>query len=125
MGLALLMPMSVKLWMCTRCLHAEDNPQAWCAQFKSRVCQHLDISAHSPLSVVTDKLIAASPQAEPGRLRALANSLDGAIYGGNSLDFPAWKRELSQQLRPRLLRRRQSQRRHTKTLLPALNPRSA
>ncbi len=122
MGLALLMPMSVKLWMCTRCLHAEDNPQAWCAQFKSRVCQHLDISAHSPLSVVTDKLIAASPQAEPGRLRALANSLDGAIYGGNSLDFPAWKQELVQQMHPRLLFWRKPKTRHTRNTLPALNP---
>ncbi len=122
MGLALLMPTSIKLWMCTRCLHAEDDPQAWCTQFKSRACQHLDISTHSPLSVVTEKIIAASPQAEPGRLRALANSLDGAIYGGNSLDFRAWKQELVQQLHPRLLFWRKSKTRHTKNTLPALNP---
>ena len=125
MGLAVAMPGSIKLWMCTRCLQAEDSPDAWCTQFKSRVCQHLDIAMHSSLTHVTEKIISTSPQADPARLRALAHSLDAAIYGGNALDFPAWKRELSQQLRPRLLRRRQSQRRHTKTLLPALNPRSA
>jgi hypothetical protein len=125
MGLALVMPRSIKLWMCTRCLRAEDSPDAWCTQFKSRVCQHLDIAAHSSLTQVAEKIIAASPQAEPARLRALAHSLDGAIYGGNALDFPAWKRELMQQLRPRLLRRRQSHDRQSKTLLPALNPRSA
>ena len=125
MGLALAMPRSIKLWMCTRCLQAEDSPDAWCTQFKSRVCQHLNIATHSSLSHVAEKIIAASPQADPARLRALAHSLDGAIYGGIALDFPAWKRELAQQLRPRLLRRRQSQHRHTKTLLPALNPRSA
>jgi hypothetical protein len=125
MGLALLMPGSIKLWMCTRCLHAEDNPEAWCTQFKSRVCQHLDITAHSSLTHIAEKIIAASPQAEPVRLRALAHSLDGAIYGGSSLDFPAWKRELTQQLRPRLRRRRRSQTRRTKAMLPALNPRSA
>jgi hypothetical protein len=122
MGLAVLMPTSIKLWMCSRCLHAEDDPQAWCTQFKSRVCQHLGISTQAPLSVVTEKIIAASPQAEPGRLRALANSLDGAIYGGNSLDFPVWKQELVQQLHPRLLFWRKSKTRRTKNSLPALNP---
>ena len=125
MGLALLMPRSVKLWMCTRCLHAESDPDAWCAEFKSRVCQHLNISQHSSLTHITEEIIAVSPQAEPTRLRDLAHSLDGAIYGGNVLDFQAWKRELTHQLRPGLLRRGQSQTRRTKSSLPALNPRAA
>ena len=125
MGLAVLTPGSVKLWMCTRCLLAEDNPEAWCTDFKNRVCQHLNISTHSPLTDIAEKIIVASPQAEPTRLRALAHSLDGAIYGGSALDFPAWKRELTHQLRPRLLRRRRSRSRRTKATLPALNPHSA
>ena len=125
MGLALLMPRSIKLWLCTRCLHAESDPDTWCAEFKSRVCQHLNISQHSSLTHITEEIIAVSPQAEPTRLRALAHSLDGAIYGGNTLDFQAWKRELTQQLRPGLLRRGQSQASRTKSSLPALNPRAA
>jgi hypothetical protein len=125
MGVAMLMPRSIKLWMCTRCLLTEDNPEAWCTQFKSRVCQQLDINAHTSLTLIAEKIIATSPQAEPARLRALAHSLDGAIYGGSSLDFPAWKQELTQQLRPRLLRRRRSHTRRMKATLPALNPRSA
>lgn len=124
MGVALLMPRSIKLWMCTRCLRTEDNPEAWCTQFKSRVCQHLDISRHSSLTDIAEKIIATSPQAEPERVRALAHSLDGAIYGGSSLDFPSWKRELTLQLRPRLLRLRRSQTRRTRAMLPVLNPRS-
>jgi len=124
MGLAMLMPGSIKLWMCTRCLRTEDNPDAWCAEFKSRVCQHLNISQHSSLTHITEEIIAVSPQAEPTRLRALAHSLDGAIYGGSSLDFPAWKRELVHQLRPRMLRRRRWKPRHERSLLPSLNPRS-
>ena len=124
MGLALLLPGSVKLWMCTRCLHAEDNPDTWCVEFKSRVCQHLNISKHASFTQITEEIIAASPQAEPARLRTLAQSLDGAIYGGSSLDFPAWKRELVHQLRPRMLRRRRWKPRHERSLLPALNPRS-
>ena len=122
MGLALLMPRSIKLWMCTRCLHAEDNPDTWCAEFKSRVCQHLNISKHASFTQITEEIIAASPQAEPARLRDLAHSLDGAVYGGSSLDFPAWKRELVHQLRPRMLRRRRWKPRHAESLLPALNP---
>jgi hypothetical protein len=121
----MLMPRSIKLWMCTRCLLTEDNPEAWCTQFKSRVCQQLDINAHTSLTLIAEKIIATSPQAEPARLRALAHSLDGAIYGGSSLDFPAWKQELTQQLRPRLRRRRRSHTRRMKATLPALNPRSA
>jgi hypothetical protein len=124
MGLALLMPRSIKLWMCTRCLHAEDNPDTWCAEFKSRVCQHLNISQHASLTHITEEIIAASPQVEPARLRAMAHSLDGAIYGGSSLDFQAWKRELVHQLRPRMLRRRRWKPRHAKSLLPSLNPRN-
>ncbi len=124
-GLALLMPRSVKLWMCTRCLHDEDDPNTWCTEFKSRICDHLGIPAHTPLSHIAEKVIAVSPQAEPARLRALVHSLDGAIYGGSSLDFPVWKQELAQQLRPQLLRRRPSRRRRRKAMLPELNPHSA
>ena len=124
MGLAVLMPRSIKLWICTRCLHAEGDPDAWCTEFKSRMCEHLNLPVHTPLTHIAEKIIAANPQAEPSRVRALVHSLEGAIYGGSSLDFPVWKRELTQQLRPHLLRRRRSKIRQKKATLPALNPRS-
>jgi hypothetical protein len=124
MGFAQLMPRSIKLWMCTRCLDAEDNPDTWCIEFKGRVCQYLNISEHAPLTRIAEQIIVVNPQAEPARLRALAHSLDGAIYGGSSLDFIAWKREFVHQMRPHLLRRRRSSRR-MKSTLPALNPRVA
>jgi hypothetical protein len=125
MGFALLMPRSIKLWMCTRCLDAEDNPDVWCTEFKSRICQHLNISEHAPLARIAEQIIVVNPQAEPARLRALAHSLDGAIYGGSSLDFTVWKREFVQQMRPHPLRRRRACTRNTKAMLPALNPRVA
>jgi hypothetical protein len=125
MGLAVLMPRPVRLWMCTRCLEAEDNPDVWCTEFKSRVCQHLDISAHAPLTRIAEQLILANPHAEPARMRALAHSLDGAIYGGAPLDFPAWKREFMQQMRPRPLHRNRTRSRRARATLPALNPRVA
>ena len=127
LGLALAMPRSVRLWMCTRCIESEDNPAAWCAQFRDRVCSHLDITAHTPLPLIAEKLIEASPQAEAASMRELVHSLDGAIYGTRPLDFPAWKKELRRQLRPRLFQRprSRSRNRQAKTLLPALNPRRA
>jgi hypothetical protein len=125
LGLAQLMPRAVKIWACTRCLAAEDNPHAWCAEFKSRICQHLDIAGHSPLTSIAEKLIATSPRAEPGRLRELAHTLEGAMYGGRTLDFKAWKQDLQQQLRPRLLRRSHTRSLRPTNRLPALNPHTA
>lgn len=124
MGLVLLMPRSIKLWMCTRCESGGDDPEAWCEEFRTRVCRHLGISENAPLTQITEKIIAVSPQAEPAKLRALTRSLDNAIYGGNELDFPAWKRDLTEQLRPRLIRRRRSIVRRRSATLPALNPRA-
>jgi hypothetical protein len=66
-----------------------------------------------------------NPQVEADRLRALAQSLDSAMYGGKPLDFVVWKREFQQHLRPHLFRRRRSRTRRNRNVLPALNPRSA
>lgn len=124
LGFALLMPKSVRMWMCTRCLEPEVTPEAWCQEFKARVCQQLNISRHTPLPVLAEKIIEANPQAEPAQVRALAQSLDGAIYGGKPLDFAAWKRDFRQQLRPRLVRRHR-QRSRPGRVLPELNPHAA
>lgn len=127
LGLASLMPRSVRLWLCTRCIESEENPAAWCTQFRNRICSHLGITAHTPLPMIAEKLIEASPQAEAASMRELIHSLDGAVYGTRSLDFPAWKKELRRQLRPRLFQRARTRTRsrRAKSLLPALNPRRA
>jgi len=122
---ALMMPKTVRLWMCTRCLEQEETPEAWCLEFKQRVCQHLQMTPHTPLSAIAEKIIAANPQAEPARIRALVQSLDGAIYGGRPLDFAVWKSDFKDQLRPRLYRRHRLRARRNRATLPALNPRSA
>jgi hypothetical protein len=122
---ALMMPQTVRMWMCTRCLEQEETPEAWCMEFKQRICQHLQITPHTPLSAIAEKIIAANPQAEPARIRALVQSLDGAIYGGRPLDFAVWKNDFKHQLRPRLYRRHRLRSRRSRAALPALNPRSA
>jgi len=122
---ALVMPKTVRMWMCTRCLEQEETPETWCLEFKQRICQHLNITPHTPLSAIAEKIIAANPQAEPARIRALVQSLDGAIYGGRPLDFAVWKSDFKSQLRPRLYRRHRVRSRRSRATLPALNPRSA
>jgi hypothetical protein len=122
MGLALVLPGNVKLWLCLRCIEREEKPEAWCIQFRSRICRHLDLSEHAPITAIASRIVEVQPQVEPARLHALAQSMDNAIYGARPLDFPAWKKDFRQQLRPRLLRRRRPRLRRTGDVLPALNP---
>ncbi|MGB5180536.1 MAG: hypothetical protein WBP44_17635 [Gammaproteobacteria bacterium] len=122
MSFAFIMPRPVKMWLCVRCLDREDRPEAWCDEFRSRVCKHLDISSHAPISAIAEKIIEVQPLAEPARLRALVKSMDNALYGGGPLDFAAWKKDFRQQLRPRLYRGRRSALRRARRALPALNP---
>jgi hypothetical protein len=125
MGFARIMPKRVKLWLCVRCIESEDQPEAWCAQFRSQVCGRLGISEHAPITAIAEKIIELQPQAEPDRLRALVRTMDNAIYGAAPLDFAAWKADFRSQLRPRLYRSRRSRLRRAQRELPALNPRVA
>ena len=125
MAVAYFMPRSVKLWLCTRCLENENQPEEWCTEFRSRVCEQLDIPEHAPITSIVEKIIEVQPQAEPVRLRELAHSMDRAVYGSRPLDFAAWKKDFRVQLRPRFYRRRRSTSRRGRRTLPALNPRTA
>jgi hypothetical protein len=125
LGLAMFMPLPVKLWMCTRCVEQEESPGQWCMQFKNRICEHLKIPSQTPLPLIAEKLIELNPQAEPAKLRALVQSLDSAIYGARPLDFNAWKSDFRNQLRPRLFSHRRRSSRRPKAELPELNPHSA
>ncbi|MDH3980118.1 MAG: BatD family protein [Gammaproteobacteria bacterium] len=125
LGLAFIMPRTVKLWLCIRCIERESSPEAWCAQLRSRICRDLEISRHAPITAIAEKIIEVQPLAEPARLRSLVQSLDHAIYGAGPLDFAAWKKDFRNQLRPRLYRGRRSRLRRARRVLPALNPHTA
>jgi hypothetical protein len=125
MSLASVLPRPVKMWLCVRCIEREDRPEAWCTEFRSRICKHLDISSHAPISAIAEKIIEVQPSAQPARLRALVQSMDNALYGGGPLDFAAWKKDFRRQLRPRLTRGRRSALRRARRALPALNPHAA
>jgi hypothetical protein len=111
--------------LCTRCLDTQERPEEWCAEFRSRVCEQLDIPEHAPITSVVEKIIEVQPQAEPVRLRELAHSMDRAVYGSRPLDFAAWKKDFRGQIRPRLYRRRRSPSVRSRRSLPELNPHSA
>ena len=125
MTFALVMPKRVRIWMCTRCIDGLESPGEWCAAFKQRVCKDLDIPTHTALAAIGEKIIENSPSVEPATVRNLVQTLDGAIYGGRSVDFVAWKRDFRNQLRPRLGRRQWGGSRRKKATLPGLNPRAA
>ncbi len=122
MNFAFIIPRPVKLWLCVRCLESEDKPEVWCTEFRSRICRHLDISSHAPISAIAEKIIEVQPTAQPARLRDLAQTMDNALYGAGVLDFSDWKKDLRRQLRPRLYRSRRSAQRRARRELPALNP---
>jgi hypothetical protein len=122
MGLALVMPKTVKMWMCLRCIEREDNPGVWCDRFRSRICKQLDLPGHAPMTAITEKIIETQPRVNPAALRSLTQSMDNAVYGTGSLDFSAWKKDFRYQLRPRLFSRRHTRARRRGHALPELNP---
>jgi hypothetical protein len=122
MTFALVMPKTIKMWMCVRCIEREDNPGVWCEQFRSRICKQLDMPGHAPMTAITERIIELQPRANPVALRALTQSMDNAVYGAGALDFSAWKQDFRYQLRPRLFSRRYSRVRRRGSALPELNP---
>ncbi len=118
--LVLIMPARVKLWMCSRCIQQEEDPGDWCELFKFLACKHLKVPHQTPLREIADRIVDVHGGVEPSRLHGLVRELDGALYGGRTLDFRAWKTAFRRELRPRLFRRRRGQGRRQH--LPSLNP---
>lgn len=116
------MPMQVKLWFCVRYVAQQDNPLEWYRLFRPLICKPLKISEHSSLQRIADRIIEVHPRPKPERLHELVRALDGAIYGGEPLDFSAWKTSLEQQLSPTISGRKRRGGGAPHASLPALNP---
>lgn len=121
-SLAGVMPRSLRLWYCLRCIRNERDPAEWCQLFRFLACKHLEIERQTTLTDLADRITDAHPGARPAVVHALVRELDAAVYGGRSFDFANWKKRLSRQLRPvwvpRLFRRYVCKR----GCLPSLNP---
>ena len=64
------------------------------------------------------------PGADPDQVIRLLRQLDGALYGGQDIDFGRWKRDFARQVGrvQGLLRTRGGKPRLERPRLPALNP---
>lgn len=117
----MLMPASMKLWFCSRCIQEENEPSEWCQMFKFLACKHLDMQPQTPLPEIGDRIVDVHRGTQPDRVRAMLQELDGAMYGGQKLDFEKWKSTFRRELRPRFFWRRK-QPAMVSGKLPALNP---
>jgi hypothetical protein len=115
------LPRSLRFWFCVRRAAKEEDPNAWCRHVKATGTSHLGLSSQAPLATIGERVIAVQRNADPIRVRTLMRHLDGAIYGGKTLDFARWKHDFTQQVRPRLSLGRSGG--HTpRGGLPDLNP---
>jgi len=118
------LPRSLRFWFCIRCAAKEEDPQAWSDYLKKAGAPHLGLSPQVPLSTLAERVIVVQGSPDGQRVHALFQDLDAALYGRKGLDFVRWKKQLAQQVRPRLRfgKARQASRRGG---LPSLNPMSA
>lgn len=119
--LVMIMPPSMKLWFCSRCIQDENNPTEWCQMFKFLACKHLEIPHQTPLAEVGDRIVDVHRGTQPEQVREMLQDLDGAMYGGKPVDFEDWKKAFRHELRPRLFRRKRKDATASGEL-PALNP---
>jgi len=122
--IAALMPRSLRLWYCMRCIRNEQDPREWYL-FKFLACKQLNISEQTTLTDLAERISEIHPGARHAVLRRLVNQLDGAIYGGMSFDFTEWKKKWARQLRPVWMPRLGGSRLSKRTRLPSLNPHQA
>lgn len=129
------LPPSSRFLSCLRTANREAEPAVWARHFQEQACRHLPSGPFRPqpgaLPGLASQLLHLRPSADPEQIRRLLRQLDGALYGGQDIDFPRWKKEFARQFsraqglvgygqrirnrRPRVERPR----------LPALNPRPA
>ncbi len=119
------LPMSFRLWFCARCVEHESRPSEWCRTFRSMAGKHLGMSQQAPLPEIANKIIEVHPGVQPTKLHTLVSALDGAIYGSETLDFGAWKKDFKRQIRPHPLARKSNRGKKSAAELPNLNPKAA
>jgi hypothetical protein len=120
--LMLAMPAVFKLRYCLRRIDCEHEPTEWCQLFQILVYKYLDMPVNAPLSDIVEAMIKRNPGLNAGQLRALVQELDGTRYGGQSLDFVAWKKTFRRRLCPWSAACRAPNRPPPASPMPGLNP---
>jgi len=116
------LPRPLRFWFCARALDDKASPDEWSVHLQTVASKHLGLSPQSPLATIADAVTAADPKANEEGLRKLMRQLDGAVYGGESIDMGIWNREFRRLVRPRWGKKQDAR---SERGLPELNPRPA
>ena len=134
-GLRGLLPPASRFLSCLRAANHAREPAVWARHFQEQACRHLPAGPLPPqpgaLPGLASQLLRLRPGADPEQIRRLLRQLDGALYGGQDIDFPRWKKDFARQvsrvqgLMGYGLRSRNRGPRIERPRLPELNPRPA
>jgi len=124
--LGAMLPASLRFWMCVRRLDGEPEPAAWSGKLQRLTCHNPSDSERASLPAISEQIRRIYPSVNPEKLGTLMQQLEGTLYGQKSLDFPRWKQEFRQQIRPRPVSSGwfRLSRWYRRERLPALNPRA-
>jgi hypothetical protein len=123
-----LLPASSRFLFCLSAANREREPAVWARRFQSEACRHLPTAVQTPgagvLPGLAGQVLRLRPSADPDQVIRLLRQLDGALYGGQDIDFGRWKRDFARQVGriQGLLRTRGGKPRLERPRLPALNP---
>lgn len=121
-----LAPASTRVYQCAAAAESAADPADWCLAFQQHACRRLSTSAREPLPRMADRITALRPGADGEAVQRLMRELDRALYNGDDIDFPRWKRDFRRALRPGLgVARSLLAGRVRRARLPELNPRAA
>ncbi len=118
------LPTPLRFWFWVRCANDEKDPVLWCKTLQFMSCRQLALSPYAPLPEMAEKIIQCQPKSDPTTIRDLFKTLDGAMYGQQTIDFEQWKKAFKKQVRPGI-RRRVPQHTKAEHRLPELNPKAA
>ncbi len=124
-----LLPASSQFLACLRAANQEQDPAVWAQRFQVEACRHLhagaSINQRGTLPGLAGQVQRLRPGADPEQLVRLLRQLDGALYGGQDIDFRRWKKEFARQVgrAQGLFRARGRRLRLERPSLPELNPR--
>ena len=123
-----LLPASSRFLFCLSAANREREPAVWARRFQSEACRHLPTAVQptgaGALPGLAGQVLRLRPGADPDQVIRLLRQLDGALYGGQDIDFRRWKRDFARQVGrlQGLLRARGRKPRLERPRLPALNP---
>ncbi len=118
------MPASSHFLRCVRHANRAASPDAWCALFEEEARACMPFKGEFTQPWLTHQILTLRPGADRATLDRLMGQLDAALYGGRTIDFPRWKRELMGQVRrgAGVIRAREAGDRVRWAALPTLNP---